>query len=282
MTALFKGREIMKTRIISAAVATVLAIIVLALHKTFLFPIAVGIIAAVGVFELLRAANCRQFPAPTAISVGYAFLYFFCDFAKDPAMMHYALKGIFALAIAICFFMAHEKMNFYHVAFMTASCMLVPAALGSLVRINDMKYGIFLVVLTLACAWFADSGAYFAGSFLGQHKLCPSISPKKTVEGVVGGAAANAVIALIFCLVYDKLMKDGAVGFNYIMIFLAGVVTSLVGLAGDLTASLIKRQCGIKDYGNLMPGHGGVMDRFDSVLFVAPFMYFLIRTGWLF
>lgn len=271
----------MKTRIISAAVAIVLAIIVLALHKTFLFPIAIGAIAALAVYELLRAANCKQFLLPTYVTVAYAFFYFFCGFSEHPGQWHYALKGALFAALALCFFAMHAKINFYHIAFMIASAMLVPAALATIVMINNMKYGLFLVVLTLSCSWFADSGAYFAGTFLGQHKLCPTISPKKTVEGVIGGAVTNAVIALLMCLVYDKIIKDSAVGFNYFMVFVAGVVTSIIGLMGDLSASLIKRQCGIKDYGNVMPGHGGVMDRFDSVLFVAPFMYFLINYGFI-
>lgn len=272
----------MKTRIISAAAAIVVAIIVLALHKTFLFPIVVGAIAALGVYELLRAANCKQFPLPTGVAVGYSFLYFLCGLSDNAALWHYALKGILALLLALLFFADHTRINFYHIAFILAACLLVPPALASVVQINEMKYGLFLVILTLCCAWLSDSGAYFAGTYLGKHKLCPTISPKKTIEGVIGGAAANALIALIMCLFYDKVIKDSAVGFNYLMVMLTGIAASLLGLVGDLSASLIKRQCKIKDYGNVMPGHGGVMDRFDSVLFVAPFMFFVIRMGWLF
>lgn len=272
----------MKTRIISAAVAVVLAVIVLILHDTFVFPVAVAAISALAVFELLRAANCSSFSAPCVVTVAYSFLYFFCDFFKNSGELHYALKGLFAGAIAVCLLKMHEKLNFYHTAFMLASGLLVPASLASVVKLSDMKYGVFLVVLTLACAWLADSGAYFAGTFFGHTKLCPSISPKKTVEGVIGGAVSNALIALVMCLIYDKAIKDGAVGFNYLTVVLAAAAASVVGLLGDLTASLVKRQCGIKDYGNIMPGHGGAMDRFDSVLFVAPFMYALINMGLLF
>lgn len=127
-------------------------------------------------------------------------------------------------------------------------------------------------MLTLCGAWLADSGAYFVGTFLGRHKLCPNISPKKTVEGVIGGVITNGLIFVLLGLGYTKLIATGDVSANYILLFVLGMICALLGLLGDLSASLLKRQTGIKDYGNIMPGHGGVMDRFDSVLFVAPFM----------
>lgn len=272
----------MKTRIISAAVAFVVALVVLILHETIIFEIAIALVSAGAVYELLRAANCIRFKGPAIAAVVYAAAYMFVGFADNQYIWHYGLKGALAIAIALCFFKQHEEINFYHLSFTLASALLVPAALATLVNMNNMKFGIFLVVLTLCCAWLADSGAYFAGTFLGKHKLCPKISPKKTIEGVGGGAVTNAILCLILCLVYDKGIKDGAVDFNYFMVVVVGAVSSLVGLAGDLSASLIKRQCGIKDYGNIMPGHGGVMDRFDSVLFVAPFMYFVVSSGILF
>ena len=140
--------------------------------------------------------------------------------------------------------------------------------------------GVFLLLITLCAAWLADSGAYFAGTFLGKTHLCPEISPKKTVEGLIGGVAANGVIMLIVSLVYRYIVKGYPV--HFVWIVLAGMVCAIIGLIGDLTASIIKRQTGIKDYGNIMPGHGGVMDRFDSVLLVAPFMYYLYTQGLIF
>ena len=141
------------------------------------------------------------------------------------------------------------------------------------------KGSVFLLVISLCAAWLADSGAYFAGTFFGKTKLCPNISPKKTVEGVVGGVLSNGVIMLIISFVYDKILKGESV--NYIGVFIAGMLAAVIGLIGDLTASVVKRQTGIKDYGNIMPGHGGVMDRFDSVLLVAPFMYYMTTQGWI-
>ena len=138
----------------------------------------------------------------------------------------------------------------------------------------DKTHGLMYLIMGLCGAWLADSGAYFAGTFFGKHKLCPEVSPKKTVEGFIG-----VVTGLLFMLInfgYSKilpLVTDSTVSVNYFEVCLLGMALAVVGTIGDLSASVLKRQCAIKDYGNIMPGHGGAMDRFDSVLFVAPCFY---------
>ena len=123
-------------------------------------------------------------------------------------------------------------------------------------------------------AFSSDSGAYFAGCYLGKHKLAPVISPKKTWEGVAGGAAAAILVMLLYALILD-------LAFGYEVSLGAAILYGLVGTAvdvlGDLTFSVIKRQTGIKDYGFLLPGHGGILDRFDSMMLVAPLMEILLR-----
>ncbi|MGN1133928.1 MAG: phosphatidate cytidylyltransferase, partial [Oscillospiraceae bacterium] len=157
---------------------------------------------------------------------------------------------------------------------------IINFSFSTLLYMNNVETGgLFMVVITLCGSWLADSGAYFAGTFFGKTPLCPKISPKKTVEGVIGGVVTNGVLFLIIGLVYEYLL-DGA-PLHYVVMILSGMICALIGLVGDLTASVIKRQHGIKDYGNIMPGHGGVMDRFDSVLLVAPFMYFVFSQGWI-
>lgn len=272
----------MSTRIISAAIAIAIAIVIFLLHNTFVFTLAIALVSLCAVYELLKAVKCTDFLVPTLICAAYSFGYFYVDKIDSVYINGYFWQGLFISVLMVTFFKYHEKINYYQMAFMTVVTLLVPMAMSPLVVMNDNYPDLFFVILTLCGAWLADSGAYFAGTFLGKHKLCPSISPKKTIEGLVGGVVTNGVIFLIICLVYDKVIKDDGIAFNYFWIFVAGMVCAVVGLIGDLTASLIKRQCGIKDYGNIMPGHGGVMDRFDSVLFVAPFMYYLLMTGILF
>ena len=116
------------------------------------------------------------------------------------------------------------------------------------------------------------------GNFLGKHKLCPSISPNKTVEGAVGALASNMAGMVLAGLVYQYLTPGGeGLELSYLNLALIGLMCAVVSILGDLTASVIKRQSGIKDYGKIIPGHGGIMDRCDSLLFVAPFFYLIIR-----
>ena len=130
-------------------------------------------------------------------------------------------------------------------------------------------------------AWIADGGAYFAGTFFGKHKLCPEISPKKTWEGFFGGLVSAIVFAILLGFGYELWDKifTGEQHFtvNVLVLGIIAVVCTFLGVLGDLVASLLKRQCGVKDFGNILPGHGGIMDRFDSVLFVAPFVYIAIQ-----
>lgn len=129
-------------------------------------------------------------------------------------------------------------------------------------------------------AWLTDTGAYLFGITMGKHKLAPKISPKKTVEGAVGGVVFCVATVLLLSLVYQWICSSVwgvSLSVDYWRLLLLVPVGALISMLGDLSASLIKRQCGVKDYGSLMPGHGGIMDRFDSVFFVLPFLVLFIR-----
>lgn len=259
----------MKTRIISGAVAVEIAIVVLALHNTIVLDIAVALLIAGMLFELFRACDCIKFKETSIICIVYAFLTPFSGhFGKWFALV---ILGFGLLAFATN--LKHYKdLKIDKLMIMIGSTILVTYSMNCLLGIHnsDSKNGLFLVIITLCGAWLADTGAYFAGTFFGKHKLCPNISPKKTIEGLIGGTVTNGVILIVAGLIYDLALGNPTP--NYVELFLLGMACSIIGLLGDLSASLIKRQYGIKDYGNIMPGHGGIMDRFDSVLFVAPFM----------
>lgn len=136
------------------------------------------------------------------------------------------------------------------------------------VLIDGMPKFSNFVWLVLITAFASDVFAYFTGVFMGKHKLAPKLSPKKTVEGAIGGLIGSGVCSMIFvCIVMPSMILHG---------FIIGILGSAFSMCGDLTASAYKREMGIKDYGNLIPGHGGIMDRFDSVLFTAPFIYYYI------
>lgn len=133
----------------------------------------------------------------------------------------------------------------------------------------------YTVILPFVCAWLTDTGAYFTGTFLGKHKLAPNISPKKTVEGAVGGILLSTIGSALYIIAMVEIMADGMPDVSYILKFaVVGFFGSIVAQVGDLIASCIKRDFGKKDYGSILPGHGGLLDRFDSVIFTAPFVYY--------
>ena len=130
-------------------------------------------------------------------------------------------------------------------------------------------HGLFLILFAMFSAWLTDTFAYFTGSFLGKHKMCPNISPKKTYEGAIGGVIGCVISNVALYAVFENFVFENPVN-NYLAVVLMSVALSVISMCGDLTASVVKRNFGIKDFGKLIPGHGGIMDRFDSVLFVAP------------
>lgn len=264
----------MKTRIISAFVAIILAAIILALNDTVVFYIAISAITLVMLYEIFTAIDCKKYKLTTSILYIYA--------AVMPILLYGGLQKyqnvfivVCVLAIFLTFILQHKTLKFEKLSSMLASSILITLSMCSMIQLKtSSEFGMFLLVLSLCGAWFADSGAYFAGTFFGKHKLCPEISPKKTVEGLIGGTLTNAVLFVVVGIVYTyiKSRNNIDIEINYILLAILGMVCSLLGLLGDLTASLIKRQANIKDYGNIMPGHGGLLDRFDSALFVVPFM----------
>ncbi len=139
--------------------------------------------------------------------------------------------------------------------------------------IREMQNGKFLIWYVMWAAWGTDVMAYVIGKNFGKHKYL-KISPNKTVEGTIGGTIGGILACLLYTVVCNQLWH---LGFNYFYVAIIGLILSIVGQIGDLAASSIKRYTGIKDFSNLIPGHGGMLDRFDSVIFIAPFAYFLLK-----
>ena len=264
----------MLTRIISAVVAIVIAAVVLFFHNTLVINIAVALLIGVALFELFRAEDCLKFKVSQIVCYVFALAIPFSDYLlKLNKNIMYYIAAAFLLAMFVTFLGYYKTMKFEKLCVMIFFSGFVSLTMSTLLYLHksEGEHGLFCIILTLCGAWLADSGAYFAGTFLGRHKLCPNISPKKTVEGLIGGVVTNGLIFVLLGFGYSKI-ASGNIDMNYIALFVLGMICALMGLLGDLSASLIKRQTGIKDYGNIMPGHGGVLDRFDSVLFVAPFM----------
>lgn len=272
----------MSTRIKSAAVAIVIAIIALILHNTFIFNLFIGFISVVAVFEIFRATGMDKFKYQAIACYVFAGLDALMPVFYKHGLLYFVsyrlYLGLYVLAMCILYLYDHKNFKYDNFFFMMGATVLLSYSFGTLINMSNMEVGgVFLIVLTLAGAWLADSGAYFVGRKFGKTHPWPEISPNKTLEGLIGGVVCNGIFLLIISFVYDVIIKGASV--RYVMVFFAGMACALIGLVGDLTASMIKRQTGIKDYGNIMPGHGGIMDRFDSVILVAPFMYYLISQG---
>ena len=266
----------MLKRIISALVGIVVGVTALILDNMYVYLGLLSLFSAIGVWELINAIKCNK----------HKFLCWFCvSYALAvPSLLAVDVMEPFRLSAFLVFVMVllcimlfgHKTVTFVDIASCGAATFVIPTALSCIISTRYMyeNYlpGVFLIVYLLFCAWIGDSGAFFVGTFLGKHKLCPEISPKKTVEGMVGGIVTVGVAVTVQCLVYNLLLPR-TVKKNYAVIIPVGMIASVVGVLGDLSASVIKRQYNVKDFGNLMPGHGGILDRFDSVLFVAPFIY---------
>jgi phosphatidate cytidylyltransferase len=164
------------------------------------------------------------------------------------------------------------KVSIASIGALAAMELYVVFAVSSIVLLRDLPHGAYVYLLVFISAWVTDTGAYFSGKTMGKHKLIPEVSPKKTVEGAIGGWILGVVGLVVYGAIIGATTKAEP---QYLYLAIAGGVMSLVSMLGDLIASLLKRHFGIKDFGWLLPGHGGVLDRFDSVFATAPFLFFL-------
>lgn len=257
----------MKKRVIAAAVLLPLLLIVLLVLPQIFTAILIGAVCAVAAYELLWTTGLVKEIRLVIYTAAMAYLVcMWCHFDMDYAAALLGVLGFCALLFAEVL-ISHGTLEFQKVAVCLAAGLLIPFLLSALVRIRQNSYGTFYILIPFLLAFVSDSGAYFAGRYFGKRKLAPTISPNKTVEGVLGGMVAAVVGMLLYSVILDL-----AFGFNvrYLNAIAYGVVGALAGVYGDLIFSAIKRQTGIKDYGNLIPGHGGALDRFDSMSIIAP------------
>lgn len=274
----------MKQRLITAVVGISVGILVLCLNNTLVFPIFVAFIAIMSVQEILTVCGCRKFPVHFGMCLLFA--------AAIPMLTWFPQVGIvwrmFAASLIVFFMFAgyvadHKKLPFDKLAVMVTVTSLITFSITCLVSLKNMSdvHGICYVIMALMAAWIPDAGAYFVGTACGKHKLCPDISPKKTIEGAVGGFVVTAVVFVFFGMGYKYFMhtvKGIDFDVNYIALAVIMLIAAVISMVGDLSASLLKREYNIKDYGKLLPGHGGVVDRFDSVFFVLPYIMLVFNA----
>lgn len=280
----------MKARVLFGVIGFVAVLLALYVFPPIVLEIAVALLCLFATYEVLGATrlvhNRLELLLCLLVSVGLAVGHF----SVLPLDLQDVVQGLIFVLLVGSFAVElkfHDSMNVSQVSWGFFGALIVPYLMLSLVRIfqmdflpigdTDLQIGQFIVLLPLLAAWGADTCALFAGMFFGKHKLAPVVSPKKTVEGAVGGVVGGAVLVLLAALLMNTFLDLDMPIWAALVLGGAGAV---LGEIGDLSFSIIKRQTGIKDYGHIFPGHGGVLDRFDSVLFVAPFAEILFRIIW--
>ena len=268
----------MKDRIIVAAICLPILFIVLFFLPTYVFAALIALICAISAYELQTSVggegntriciyasfSAALIPIGTLFDIG-ALVF--------PAVFLVLMSLLFVEAILV--FRSKRQIPFSKILVTLFGGTLVPLMLSSLVSLKSMPEGRLLVLLPVISAFLTDAGAYFIGVFFGKRKAFPLISPKKTVEGCIGGLAAGTASMVIYGVVLVFTTFHGVVFWALILYgIIGGVLTEL----GDLSFSLIKREYNIKDYGSLLPGHGGMLDRFDSMVFTAPAIYLLMAV----
>lgn len=263
----------MKKRAVSAAVLIPILVLVVFFVPKNVGAVVLSLMLGISAYELLYRTKFIVRPRLVTYSAVMAFGVGLWSF-------YGANRGTFLLMAAGYFLLLfmemmidHIKVRMEHLGICFIGGLIVPYFLSSLLRIFSTVNGRYMIVIPLLVAFASDAGAYFVGVKFGRHKLAPVISPNKTIEGLLGGLAAGLLGMLLYGLILQLFM-----GFqvNFLLVLLYGLTGAGIGTLGDLCFSTVKRQAGIKDYGNLIPGHGGALDRLDSLTLVAPLMEALL------
>lgn len=259
-----------KQRAISAVILVIIAAITLYFGGA-LTCLVMCAVSLIGVMELLRIYGLNKkglgYAVYGATVFYYALLYF------DLHQFILPLIAVYMLVILAIYVLTYPNYKDKEIMAAFFAFVYVGVMLSYVYLIRDMKHGLILVLLIFVSSWGNDTCAYLVGRAIGKHKMSPILSPKKSIEGLIGGIVGAGILGVVFGLIYNHFMQVAHSVWTFALI---GAVCALPAVIGDLAASAIKRNNDIKDYGKLIPGHGGILDRFDSIIFTAPIMYYLI------
>ena len=275
----------MKQRILVAVIGIPALLAVLCFAPDWATAVLVALLCVIGCHEFMVAAAPlkarRWWPFAASLSVFTVFTVYFHGDAFDGTPISTLMPWLLAALIVVLFVAAvqaygrDDELTFPDLCAVAVSGLVIPLALSCLVRLRMMDYGAGLVLIPLVSAFMSDAMALFGGMLFGKTKLAPRVSPKKTREGAVSGLVGG-MVGMILYRIFFLLCTEVQLNIGWCV--LLGLVGALLGQLGDLSFSCVKRQCGIKDYGRLLPGHGGVLDRFDSVIFAAPVIWMLVSA----
>ena len=257
-------------RLISGVIMVILAIVLIMCGGNVLL-FSTLVISLIGMFELYRVFQIEK--TPLAIISYLITVLFYCNlgfgFLADPFIL---VMGLLILLMFVYVF-AYPKYEAKHVIAAFFGMFYVGVMLSYVYQIRVLENGLYLTALIFICSWGCDTCAYCVGMLIGKHKMSPVLSPKKSIEGAVGGVVGTALLTVLYAFVFKTQMGLDLTGI--IILAIISAVAGLISMVGDLCASAIKRNYDIKDYGKLIPGHGGIMDRFDSMMITAPIIYYL-------
>ena len=264
----------MKIRLISAAVALMILIPIVIFSGTAVLPASVAIVSCLALFEMFRCCGLHKklaFALPYYVVAVLVPAAIYCNAKGYLALPN---EGIFLLVLILlviwtypCAIFSKGSVQITDACTAALGAIYIIAGLNSILYIRQsLEAGGYIFTLIFIGAWVTDSAAYFCGRAFGKHKLIPEVSPKKTVEGSIGGIFFCILCYAIYGLLVQFWIGGGTVAVNYPALLISGLFISAVAQVGDLAMSLLKRHYGIKDFGRIMPGHGGVLDRFDSIL----------------
>lgn len=280
----------MKTRVITAIVGIIVLIGVMFTFNTLIFNLVIAAITLIAVHEIYSALGFEKKDwLMYAVLVPYTLLVMTSNYQVMRRLvmpMSFLLVTFYAIYLVV----RNGTISYQKASGLLMFSGIVIFCFYSFIRLKELlpveQYGydaVFFILLILCFAWGGDTCAYFAGRAFGKHKLCPVVSPKKTVEGAVGGVLGTMVFGVLVTVIYsiaadrmEEFTRSNIGVSMYVIIALLACVAAVLGIYGDLFASVVKRQCGIKDYGTIFPGHGGILDRFDSVMFIAPFVTMVV------
>lgn len=271
----------MKNRVITSVAILAAMLTVVIFSEFIVYPLALALLAIIATFEVLRVIGSHKISTLSIpaylISAAFPLTAYFVDSNNSLEFLLILAAVVF---VYLVWLMGVSVFSKGKIAFSKVSETLVGVTYVavsftslSLIRYINHNFGVFLVVLVFVISWTCDTAAFAVGSLIGKHKLIPEISPKKTVEGAIGGVVFSALLCALYGLGLDLVIEKIQVNYLYLVLF--GIILSVVSQLGDLIASLIKREHDVKDYGRIFPGHGGVLDRFDSVLAVSTILLIL-------
>ncbi len=259
-----------RTRLISAFVLVALGLAIIIPGGPVLL-VSTALISLIGYFELMRVFKI-QGKAPAILGYIFTAVYYADLYFKFYPYLE-LLIVVFLILLLFVYVFTFPK---YHADGIMAAffgVFYVTVMLSFIYQTRMMKHGLYIVWLIFLCSWGCDASAYVIGKLFGRHKMAPVLSPKKSIEGAVGGVAGSFLFTLLYGFVFKPQLEVTVP--EIIILCLISSVGALISMVGDLAASAIKRNYDIKDYGHLIPGHGGILDRFDSVIITAPIIYYL-------